>query len=128
MYPLLSVYLDIALLLMRFMVAAVFIWSGVQDLLSPDKRAKDLGINKALTILLGIAEIAGGAGVALGILTQAAAAGLIIVMLGAIYKKALVWKTGFWGKGNQGWHYEVMIITMNLVILTANGGRYTLWM
>lgn len=128
MYPLLSVYLDIALLLMRFLVAAVFIWSGVQHAMSPAERAKSLGMSKPLTFLLGITEIAGGAGVALGILTQAAAAGLILVMLGAIFKKAMVWKTGFWGKGSQGWHYEVMIITMNLVILTANGGRYTLWM
>ena len=128
MYPLLSLYLDIALLLMRIMVALVFVGSGMRNLISPDERSKAIGMNKGFTIFLGIAEVAGGLGVGLGILTQAATAGLILVMLGAIYKKMFVWKTGFWGKVNQGWHYDLLFVTMNLVIMTANGGKYTLWM
>lgn len=128
MYPLLSVYLDIALLLMRLMVAAVFVYSGVAFLISSDKRSKSIGMNKPFTIFLGIAETAGGLGVGLGILTQAAAAGLILIMLGAIYKKAFEWKTGFWGEKEQGWHYDLLFIVMNLVIIAANGGRYTIWM
>ena len=128
MYPLLSLYLDIALLLMRIMVALVFVGSGMRNLISPDERAKSIGMNKGFTIFIGIAEVAGGLGVGLGILTQGATAGLILIMLGAIYKKMFVWKTGFWGKVNQGWHYDLLFVTMNLVIMTANGGKYTLWM
>jgi putative oxidoreductase len=58
--------------------------------------------------------------------TQLAATGLILVMLGAIQKKILVWHTGFWGKKIYGWHYELMIVVMNLVILFTNGGRWVL--
>lgn len=47
-------------------------------------------------------------------------------MLGAVFKKACEWKTGFWGKGSQGWHYDLMLIVMNLVIAASRGGRYTL--
>jgi len=55
-----------------------------------------------------------------------AALGLTFLMLGAIYKKVVEWKTGFWGEKSMGWHYEVLLITMNLVIVTMGPGRYSL--
>jgi len=60
------------------------------------------------------------------VLTQLAALGLILIMLGAIQKKIFVWHTGFWGKGGQGWHYDLMLVLMNLVIIFTNGGRFVL--
>ena len=63
----------------------------------------------------------------LGVLTQLAAMGLILVMLGAIQKKVFVWRTGFWGKsGTNGWSYDTMLVVMNLVIVTTGGGYLTL--
>jgi putative oxidoreductase len=59
--------------------------------------------------------------VAFGVLIQLAAIGLILIMLGAIQKKIFVWKSGFWG--GQGWHYDLMLLVMNLVILVTGGGR-----
>ena len=47
-------------------------------------------------------------------------------MLGAIEKKIFVWHTGFWGGKTYGWHYELMLVMMNLVILFTNGGRLVL--
>jgi hypothetical protein len=69
-----------------------------------------------------------GAGrrVAFGVLTQLAAIGLILVMLGSIYKKSVVWHTGFWGKQAQGWHYDLVLILLNLVIACTDGGRFVL--
>ena len=62
-----------------------------------------------------------------GVLTQLAAAGLVLLMLGAIQKKMFVWHTGFWGKnGTDGWHYDLVFVVMNLVILFTDGGRYVL--
>jgi putative oxidoreductase len=84
-------------------------------------------MSPGFTRALGIAEVAGGLGVALGVLAQLAAIGLILVMLGAIQKKILVWRTGFWGKhGTDGWHYDLMLTLMCLVIATSGGGRYVL--
>ena len=77
--------------------------------------------------MLGLAELAGGLGVAVGVWTQLAALGLILVMLGAIQKKIFVWRTGVWGEhGTDGWHYELLFVTMCLVIATTGGGRYVL--
>jgi len=83
-------------------------------------------MSKGFTLVLGLAELVGGLGVAFGVLIQPAAIGLILVMLGAIQKKIFVWHTGFWGDKASGWHYDLMLVVMNLVILTTNGGRYGL--
>ena len=118
---------DWALLAMRLMVAAVFLSSGWSHLTKPAERGKSIGMSPGFTLFLGIAELAGGLGVAFGVLTRWAALGLILVMLGAIQKKIFVWKTGFWGKKSSGWHYDLMLVVMNLVIATTGGGRLTLF-
>jgi len=76
--------------------------------------------------IVGAVEILGSLGLVFGVLTRLAAAGLILVMLGAIQKKIFVWHTGFWGKGSQGWHYDLIFIVMNLVIIVTDGGRFVL--
>ena len=65
-------------------------------------------------------------GVTFGVLPQLAAMGLILIMLGAIQKKIFVWHTGFWGEKTYGWHYDLMLVVMNLVIIFTGGGRYVL--
>jgi putative oxidoreductase len=126
MFPSFLRFSDAAFLLLRLMVAIVFAASGWNHLKDPSARGKSIGMSKEFTIFLGAAEIAGSLGVAFGVLTQLAALGLILVMLGAIQKKMFVWHTGFWGKDGGGWHYDMLLIVMNLVIITTNGGRFVL--
>jgi len=125
-FPELSRFLAMVLLLMRLMVGAIFITSGWSHVTRAEERAKSIEMSKSFTLFLGVAELAGGLGVVFGILTQLAALGLILVMLGAIYKKIAVWHTGFWGEKSSGWHYDLMLVLMNLVIATTNGGSYVL--
>jgi putative oxidoreductase len=117
---------DEALLLMRLLVGVVFISSGWSHAKDPVARAKSIGTSPGFTRFLGIAELAGGLGVALGVLTQIAAIGLILIMFGAIQKKIFVWHTGFWGKHTDGWHYDLLFVAMCIVIATTGGGRYVL--
>jgi len=126
-FPVLSRFTDASLLLLRLMVGLVFVSSGYSHLKDPEARAKSIEMPKGFTIFLGIAEVAGGLGVAAGVLTQLAAIGLILIMLGAIYKKIFAWHTGFWGEKSSGWHYDLMFILMLLVIACVNGGAYVLW-
>ena len=126
MFPQLDRLTDLGLLLIRLMVGLVFVSSGYNHLKDPEARAKSIEMSKGFTIFLGIAEMAGGLGVAAGVLTQLAAIGLMLLMLGAIEKKIFSWHTGFWGEKTYGWHYDLMMIIMNLVILTTNGGRWVL--
>jgi len=126
MFPQLARFTDLGLLLLRLMVGLVFVTSGYNHLKDPEARAKSIGMSKAFTIFLGIAEVAGALGVAAGVLTQLAAFGLILIMLGAIQKKIVNWHTGFWGEKNNGWHYDLMFVLMNLVIAFSDGGAYVL--
>ncbi len=126
MFPQLARFQDLGLLLLRLMVAAVFVTSGWSHVTKADERSKSIGMGKGFTIFLGTAEIAGSLGVAFGVLTQPAAIGLILIMLGAIEKKIFVWKIGFWGEKTYGWHYELMLVIMCLVILFSDGGKWVL--
>jgi len=128
MLPQLGAFTDFAVLLVRLMVGAIFASSGWSHLKDPKGRAQSIGMSPGFTAFLGAAELAGALGIIFGVLTQLAAAGLILVMLGAIQKKIFVWKTGFWGKhGTDGWSYDLMLVVMNLVIITTAGGKYVLW-
>jgi putative oxidoreductase len=125
-FPRLLEYNDIALLLLRCMVAAVFITSGWSQVKDPVGKGKQNEISPGLSRFVGTAEILGGLGVLTGVLAQLAALGLIVIMLGSIKKKIVDWHTGFWGKDSQGWSYDSMFVLMNLVIATTGGGRYVL--
>ena len=111
---------------MRLLVGLVFVTSGYSHAKDPVTRGKSIGQSPGFTRFLGLAEMAGGLGVALGVLPQFAALGLILIMLGAIQKKIFVWHSGFWGKSSQGWHYDLLFVAMCLVIATTGGGRYAL--
>ena len=126
LFPALLRFSDVGLLLLRLMVAAVFFASGLSHLQHPAERSKSIGATPGFTVFLGSAEVLGSVGVALGIVIQLAAAGLILIMLGAIQKKIFVWKTGFWGERAYGWHYDLMLVVMNLVILLTGGGKLVL--
>jgi putative oxidoreductase len=123
----LAQFTDLALLLLRLIVAAIIGSSGWSHLTRAEERSRSIGMSKGFTLFLGAAELAGALGVAFGVLTQLAAAGLILIMLGAMQKKMFVWKSGFWGKhGTDGWHYDLVLVIINLAIITTAGGRYTL--
>jgi putative oxidoreductase len=126
MLPQLARFTDLGLLLLRLMVGLVFVNSGYNHLKDPTARAKSIGISRAFTIFLGIAEVAGALGVTFGVLTQLAAFGLILIMFGAIQKKIFVWHTGFWGEKASGWHYDLIFVLINLVIAFTDGGAYVL--
>ena len=126
LFPQLAQFTDLGLLLLRLMVGLVFFDSGRRSFFQAEERSRSLGTSKGFTRFLGLAEMAGGLGLASGVLAQLAALGLIVIMLGAIQKKIFVWHTGFWGKDGLGWNYELLFVVTNLVILFTGGGRYVL--
>ena len=127
MFPQLHQFTDLALVVLRMMVAIVFVNSGWSAAKDPAGRSKDLGLSRPFTLFLGVVEVLAGLGVLLGILIQLSAAVLIIINLGAVHKKLFVWHTGFWGEASAGWSYDLLFIVMSLVILTTGGGRYVIW-
>ena len=74
---------------------------------------------------LSLAEIAGGLALIFGVLTQLAAIGLAVIMLGAIYYKMKVWKKKFSEAG--GWEMDLLLLAACLVILFSGGGAINLF-
>jgi putative oxidoreductase len=127
-FPALLALNDLSLFVLRLVVALVFGASGYYTLRDPAGRGKSFDLPSGPAAALGVAEILGSAALVTGVLIQPAAIGLILISLGAIQKKVFVWKTGIWGDKNSGWHYDLMFLSMNLVILATAGGRWVLSM
>lgn len=125
-FPQLAAFTDLALFLLRLMIAAIFGTSGWSHMTKPKERAESIGMSPAFTLVLGLVELTASVALVLGIFPQIAAILLIGVMLGAIQKKLFVWKTGFWGDDGQGWYYDLLYLVCNLVILTTGGGAIAL--
>lgn len=111
-----------ALLALRLITAVVFFSSGKSHVQKPEERGKQIGMSPRATRFLGTVEVIGAFSIALGILAQFGALLIMAVMLGAIYKKVWVWKTGFYADKGYGWHYDLTWFIAAGVILATNGG------
>jgi len=115
---------DIAPLVLRLFLAAIFIYHGLPKIKGGKQMAQAMGKPQMgiFMVLLGTAETLGGIAAAVGFLTQIAAAGFIIVMLGAIYMKATLWKTGFTSQKTTGWEFDFMILGAAIALLLLGAG------
>lgn len=110
MNALVTLLSPIAFLFLRIILAVMFIDSGRRHVFQPRQRAESLGLPVWFTILLGLIEIAGGLLITIGLYTQVAAFFLAGVMVGAIFFKLFVWKTGIYGEKNDGWYYDALLL------------------
>lgn len=117
---------DLGALALRLMVAGEIMTSGISNVRDPAGRGKQNGVSAPFITFIGVAEVAGGLGLVAGVLARAAAIGLMLIMAGAIQKKARVWRTGYWGATSPGWHYELMLVVMCLVLALAGPGAIAL--
>ena len=72
-FPSLLTFEDLALFVVRLVVAIVFGASGYFDLKDPAGRAKSVELGRPATVTLGVAEVLGSLGVLTGVLIQPAA-------------------------------------------------------
>ena len=116
----------VALLFLRIMLSVMFIDSGRRHLMFLKERAKDLDLPQWFTFILGAVEVAGGALVLVGLFAQTAALFLAIVMLGALYFKFFIWKTGIYGEKGEGWYYDAFLLAGVGVVFTIGAGPLSL--
>jgi len=76
--------------------------------------------------LFSIAEPIGALAMAVGFLTQWAALGFIIIMLGAINFKINKWKSPFSAQDKTGWEFDFIILAANTAILLLGAGALSL--
>jgi len=119
---------DFALLILRLALGTVFIVHGTHKRglwkMQPSAQMP-AGMLRNLRIL-SIAEPAGGLGLLVGFLTQLAALGLVIVMLGAIQFLVTKVHRKFTGDNSAGWEFEFMLLIVALALAILGGGKYAL--
>lgn len=119
---------DVALLILRLTLGTIFLVHGLpkRGLWSaqPSDRMP-AGMLRNLRIL-SIAEPAGGLGLLFGFLTQPAALGLVIVMLGAIQFLRTKAHRKFTEQNSPGWEFEFLLLVIALALAILGGGKYAL--
>ena len=115
-------FAPLALLFMRIILAIMFIDSGRRHLQDPKGRASGLGLSVPLIIFIGLVNVVGGFLILVGYLTHYAAFFLSGIMAGAIYYKVFVWKTGIYGKTNDGWYYDALILAGTGILFALGAG------
>ena len=114
------------LLLLRIALGVVFIKHGMPKLKMAEQIAASMGMSSAKVKLIGLVEFLGGLSVLLGLFTQIGALGLMIVMIGAMYYKKMVWHVPFVAMEKMGWEYDLILFTTALLLVTSGGSLLSL--
>jgi uncharacterized membrane protein YphA (DoxX/SURF4 family) len=116
----------LALLFLRISLASSFWVHGRQKLamwkMSPNEQMSKKMLN--VFKILSVTEPLGAIALLFGFLTQYAALGLFIIMLGALYFKIKVWKKKFSEAG--GWEIDLIILAGLFLLLVSGAGRCSL--
>lgn len=119
---------DTALLVMRLVVAAVFLYAGTAKW--PFWSAPPEGMSVVLlnvTKFLSIVEPLGSLALLLGVLTRWAAAGLGIIMVGAIFFSRFTLHAGlFTSPQGTGLDYNLLILAGCIALLAFGAGAWSL--
>lgn len=117
----------IGLLTLRLAIGAIFWVHGTQKKamwkMQPSEQmpAKMISTMKILSIV----EPLGALALFFGFLTQFAAAGLGIIMLGAIHLKKNKWKVPFTAMEKNGWEFDLIILAGCIALLSMGGGSWS---
>lgn len=115
-----------ALLALRIAVGVTFIVHGVQKQAMWKMQPTEQLPAPFLRLLrfLSIVEPLGGVALLAGLLTPFAAAGLAIIMLGAINLKSRTLHKGFTGDG--GWELDFTLLAANAALFLMGAGAWSL--
>ncbi|HKZ36952.1 MAG TPA: DoxX family protein, partial [Chryseolinea sp.] len=111
-FLLLHQWQDFGLIVLRLAIGAIFLVHGTGKWAMWATKPSDYMSAGMLNLMrfLSIVEPLGAIAILAGFLTQLAAAGLSIIMLGAIYLKITAWKSPFSANDKLGWEFDFVII------------------
>lgn len=130
---------DAAALVLRLVLAVVIFPHGAQKLLgwfggngfsgTMDFFTGTMGIPWIFALLVVLAEFFGSLGLLVGLLTRVAAAGIGMVMAGAVFMVHL--PHGFFmnwqgNKAGEGFEFHLLVLAIVVALLIKGGGRWSL--
>lgn len=117
---------DVPLFILRLFVGLIFVNESRVKLKNVPKFAKSDGLPVPVAWVLTFAELAGGLALIFGVLTQLAAAGLMLLMIGSMSFHIFKWHSPFWASKG-GWEYDLMLFLMAMAIVFTGGGDIGLY-
>ena len=116
-----------ALLILRLIVGAVFIWAGIAKWFVWSGEPPGMsGWMINLTKFLSIVEPIGAVAVIMGALTRWAAAGLAIIMVGSLYFVYFMFNAGiFTSEKGSGMDYNLLLLAGSLILVAFGAGRFS---
>jgi putative oxidoreductase len=115
---------DAALLIVRIVLGTIFIAHGSQKLFGAFGGSGLAGIVEMLGpagYLVALGEFFGGVGILIGFLSRFCAAGIVVIMIGAL---ALVHGQNGLFLSNNGFEYVLALIALALVVVLMGPGCY----
>jgi uncharacterized membrane protein YphA (DoxX/SURF4 family) len=119
-------YQDIALLVLRIAVAAVFLVHGLGKLRALDGASAGLAMPKALVMMLAIVEVSSAALLLVGVFVSCAAIAQMLIMIGATYYKIAKWKLPFMAMQATGWELDMVLFAAAFALMAFGGGVYSI--
>ena len=118
----LNQYSDIAFLILRVVIAAIFIYHALPKLKNASGMSQMIGMPAGMIFMLGLVESVSSVGMIFGVYIQIAAFLLAMVMVGAIYFKIAKWHVPFGAMDKTGWEFDLILLAANIFILVNGGG------
>jgi len=124
----LSQFSDWGFFVLRLTVGFIFLYHGLAKRpmwrMQPSEQmgGSMLGILR----LLSIVEPLGGIAMIMGFWTQIAAAGFMLIMLGALYFKIRIWKAPFTANNTTGWEFDLLLLAASIAIMFGGAGATSL--
>ncbi len=118
---------EVSLLLLRLIIAAIFIVAGYYKLTFWSGPVEGMSANMSLLMkFLSIVEPLGALALIVGFLTKWASAGLGIIMIGAIFVLKFTMQTSFTMPTGAGWNFPLMILAGCLVLIAFGAGKWSI--
>src|SRR3989338_1428859 len=113
---------DISFLVLRLIIAAIFIYHAMPKLKGAKMMSQAMGMPAGMIFMLGGIEFLSSLGMILGVYVQIAAFLLVMVMIGAIYFKTAKWHIPFGAMDKTGWEFDLILLAANIILLVNGGG------
>lgn len=124
----LHAYADWGSLALRLALAATFLAHGRSKwAMWKTQPSAQLPASMLNTLrLLSVCEPLGAAALIVGLLTQLAALGLGLTMVGALNLRIRTMKAPFMGTTTSGWEFELLILAMCVALIFSGAGTFSL--
>ncbi|MBI1984554.1 MAG: DoxX family protein [Candidatus Wildermuthbacteria bacterium] len=118
----LTQFSDLSFLVLRLVIAAIFIYHALPKLKGAKMMSQAMGMPAGMIFMLGGIEFLSSLGMIFGVYIQIAAFLLAMVMVGAIYFKMVKWHVPFGAMNKTGWEFDLILLVASIVLLVSGGG------